>query len=217
VSSLSYLLKRMERDIAKTERAANAPPRPEGFEDGSYSLRVVLSSVSKPPVWRRVRVPSDIKFGKLHRALQAAFGWSDGHLHEWRAQVNVGFSANPFFGKMGSEGNISDSRILFQAVLLEGAKFQYVYDHGQSWTHSVEVEKIDGPGDAADRIECLDGKGACPPDDCGGPSGYRSIKEILLQPAHPDYNRLIDWLGTPSFDPSAFSLEEANSRLARLR
>ena len=207
----------MERDIALKEKAEKAPPRPEGFEMGTYTLRVVLSSVSKPPVWRTLRVPSDIKLGKLHRALQAAFGWSNDHLHSFKTQPYVGFSTNPFFGKIGADGGISDARVLYQAVLVEGAKFDYVYDFGDWWSHKITVEKIMGPDGLAPRIECLGGKGACPPEDCGGPSGYRTIKDVLQDPSHPQYARIVEWLGTHSLDPNAFSLEETNKRLARLR
>ena len=31
---------------------------------------------------------------------------------------------------------------------------------------------------------CLAGKGACPPEDCGGPCGYTDPKEALADPRH---------------------------------
>jgi hypothetical protein len=35
----------------------------------------------KPPVWRRLVVPSEITLGSLHDVIQVAFGWEDMHLH----------------------------------------------------------------------------------------------------------------------------------------
>jgi Plasmid pRiA4b ORF-3-like protein len=44
------------------------------------SLKVTLRD-TKPPVWRRLLVPGETTLGDLHRAIQAAMGWEDYHLH----------------------------------------------------------------------------------------------------------------------------------------
>jgi len=44
------------------------------------SLKVTLRD-TKPPVWRRLLVPGKTTLGDLHRAIQAAMGWEDYHLH----------------------------------------------------------------------------------------------------------------------------------------
>lgn len=46
-------------------------------------LRITLSD-SKPPIWRKLAVPSDIVLGRLHEVLQIAMGWMNGHLHQFR-------------------------------------------------------------------------------------------------------------------------------------
>lgn len=46
------------------------------------TLRAQLSVID-PPVRRRIRVDGNITLRKLHRTLQAAFGWTDAHLHEF--------------------------------------------------------------------------------------------------------------------------------------
>jgi len=135
----------------------------------------------------------------------------------YRAKTHVFIGENPFFGKIGSEGNISDARILHQAVLIQGAEFDYLYDFGDHWRHKITVLKIEGPDVSAKRLECLDGKGACPPEDCGGTSGYKMVKEVLKTPSHPDYARLRQWLGDQPFDPNAFSCKTVNGLLSRLR
>lgn len=45
-------------------------------------LKVTLREV-KPPVWRRLRVASDLTLRELRHVLQIALGWSDSHLHEF--------------------------------------------------------------------------------------------------------------------------------------
>jgi hypothetical protein len=43
-------------------------------------LKITLNDV-KPPVLRRVEVPFDIRLDRLHLAVQAAMGWTNGHLY----------------------------------------------------------------------------------------------------------------------------------------
>ena len=67
---------------------------------------------------------------------------------------------------------------------------------------------------------CVAGKGACPPEDCGGAWGYAELKEILADPAHEDHQDRLEWLGLDAgkdFDPKKFSVAEVNARLARSR
>src|SRR5665213_635395 len=128
MSTVRSMFKRLERDRELLDRAKNAPPRPEGSENGSYVLHISLVGSSKPPVWRRLRVPSQIKFGGIHRCIQTAFGWTNSHLHRFAVQTHLFIQQNPFFGKVGYEGGISDGRILFEVVLKEGAEIVYEYD-----------------------------------------------------------------------------------------
>src|SRR2546430_14942388 len=45
-------------------------------------LKVTLRHV-RPPVWRRVEVSTDTTLFGLHRLIQNAMGWGDGHLHQF--------------------------------------------------------------------------------------------------------------------------------------
>ncbi|QNN23300.1 plasmid pRiA4b ORF-3 family protein [Planctomycetales bacterium ZRK34] len=47
-----------------------------------YQLRVSLK-YTKPPIWRRVAVPSNITLGQLHEIIQIAMGWTNSHLHQF--------------------------------------------------------------------------------------------------------------------------------------
>lgn len=47
-----------------------------------HTLRISLRD-SKPPIWRRVAVPSDITLGQLHEVIQIAMGWTNSHLHQF--------------------------------------------------------------------------------------------------------------------------------------
>ena len=37
----------------------------------------------KPAIWRRLLLPEDLNFAQLHEVIQAAFGWTDSHLHHF--------------------------------------------------------------------------------------------------------------------------------------
>ena len=42
---------------------------------------------------------------------------------------------------------------------------------------------------------CLDGRRACPPEDCGGPWGYKELLEILADPSHEEHAERVEWVG----------------------
>jgi hypothetical protein len=144
----------------------------------------------------------------------AAMGWDGGHLHVFTdgcAQYGT------------PDGDLDwadeDDFALTDAFFEPGDQLRYTYDLGDGWDHDIKLEKVlppaaDPPATAVPA--CLAGKGACPPEDCGGPWGYASLKETIADPAAEEHENLLDWLGLddPSdFDPAAFDLASANARL----
>jgi hypothetical protein len=60
-------------------------------------------------------------------------------------------------------------------------------------------------------------KGACPPEDCGGPWGYADLKAILADPSHEQHQEMLDWLGldnSATFDPNAIATDHIEYELA---
>ena len=47
-----------------------------------YQLKITLLEI-QPPIWRRIQVPDTLLLCCLHDALQAVFGWTDRHLHQF--------------------------------------------------------------------------------------------------------------------------------------
>jgi len=99
-------------------------------------------------------------------------------------------------------------------VLKSGVKrFGYDYDFGDNWEHIVAVEKTFAPVAGQTYPACVDGKRNCPPEDCGGVWGYAELLEILADPAHPEREERLEWLGE-DFDPEEFDVSVADRRLA---
>ena len=68
------------------DRLGPVPSRrgPRRSQAVTYRVRVDLRD-TKPPLWRRLELSSDIYLDELHEVLQAACGWTDSHLHEFRS------------------------------------------------------------------------------------------------------------------------------------
>ncbi len=47
----------------------------------AMQLKLSLRGVSKPAVWRRLLVPTDIRLDRLHDVIQTSMGWTDTHRH----------------------------------------------------------------------------------------------------------------------------------------
>jgi len=177
-----------------------------------YQIKVTLCE-SKPPIWRRILVPSDITLAKLHRILQAVMGWYDAHLHQFIVGgVYYGVPDPDDFIEIKSERRVR----LNQIVAGEKSKFTYEYDFGDSWEHELLVEKIVPPENGVRYPVCIKGKRACPPEDVGGVWGYAEFLEAIRDPEHAEHEDYVEWIGG-EFDPEAFDLDEINAALSHLR
>lgn len=169
--------------------------------------------MSKPPVWRRVAVPAALTLDLLHEVIQQVMGWEDGHMHMFGMPCRD-------YGVPGSGlGYADEGKVtLAELLVLPRATMCYTYDSSDGWEHDIMLEKV-LPPDPVAGVSCLAGKGACPPEDCGGAWGYTSLKEVLADPDHGEHEDLLEWLGLDSaadFDPARFSLDKVNAGLSRL-
>lgn len=83
---------------------------------------------------------------------------------------------------------------------------KYRYDFGDGWEHSIRIERITDavPGMA---YPCLiDAAGRCPPEDVGGPWGYRDLLEAIADPNHQEHAERLEWIGS-NFDPNYTDIE----------
>ncbi|MGH3829392.1 MAG: plasmid pRiA4b ORF-3 family protein [Pseudonocardiaceae bacterium] len=167
----------------------------------------------KPPVWRRLQVPSATSLAGLHCIIQAAMGWDDCHLHQF--EVDGRYYADP--AHMLDEA--TDEATWTLARLRVGQRFGYWYDFGDDWWHDIRVESIDRADPALAYPRCVTGCRACPPEDCGGPGGFAALLGALGDDKHPRHEFSRDWmrqLGADGYDPARFDLAEINEALDQL-
>ena len=202
---------------APTKARSAVSPVIEGADPSSgapsvFQLKVTLLN-TKPPIWRRILVDGSITLADLHEVIQAAFGWWNCHLHEFEiGRTRYGVSDPDWdFGPP----TVDERAARLDAVVAKGSSFHYTYDFGDDWRHKVTVEKVGHvePGTAIP--DCISGRRACPPEDCGGPWGYQELLESLGgRPGASDAR--LDFVG-PGFDPARFDPSDFTFNLATVR
>ncbi|MDR2025946.1 MAG: plasmid pRiA4b ORF-3 family protein [Prevotellaceae bacterium] len=180
----------------------------------TLQFKIQIEDITKPPVWRKVLVPETFTFHRFHHVIQAAFGWEDTHVYQFSEKE---YGSEEIIGIPTDdddwEGPVTDSRNkkLKEIFTKEGKRFIYIYDLGDDWVHKITLEKI--INENRQKATCIDGKGACPPENCGGVWGYEEIKEtFVLNPKSEKAEEFRDWLGLEEDeipDVNKFSLDDA--------
>jgi len=189
------------------------PAKKSAVSSEVFQLKVTLLG-TMPPIWRRLLVPTDLTLAQLHDVLQAAMGWEDGHMHEFSVgQRRIG-RPDPEDRLMGMPSAENERTVRLSGILGRvGSKAIYTYDFGDSWKHSIVLEKRFPIDPNTPYPVCTDGQLACPPEDCGGIPGFYDLIEVLSDPKHERREEIMEWIGD-EFDPQAFSVDKVNRMLA---
>jgi hypothetical protein len=159
---------RARKPIAPAQQRRRRRRAKEPF---GVTVRVDLVG-AKPPVWRRLVLPSTLRLDQLHGLLQAVFDWTDSHLHRfslddeaWGEGEGEKFLC-PYDVEEGEDDGVPASDVRLDEVLAApGDVLTYLYDYGDDWHHRLVVEEV---GPAVDDVRLLAGHGAAPPEDSGG-------------------------------------------------
>lgn len=177
-------------------------------EPTALQIHVALATI-EPTIWRRLIVPRVFHLGQLHQVIQAAFGWWDAHLHEFRIG-GLSWGDLEQIGEPEFEGDARsfderEVRLLdFHAP--EKTQFLYLYDFGDSWEHTVQFERLLALEPAPRLATCIAGARARPPEDVGGVYGYAKFLQIIADPLHPEHSDTKRWAGG-HFDPEWFDAQ----------
>src|SRR5215470_10679977 len=178
-----------------------------------YQLKVTLGGFDRP-IWRRLLVSGDTTLGDLHWILQLSMGWTHSHLHFF--EIGGSQYSDPAFDLYEDPDEFKDEfrARLDRVVGKEGERFLYEYDFGDCWRHEIEVEKILSAVHGEIYPKLVDGELSCPPEDCGGVTGYANFLEGIGDENHPEHEDLLAWAGG-RFDPERFDVEGVNWILRR--
>ena len=168
----------------------------------TLQFKIQLENISKPTVWRRVAVPAETTFAMFHHIIQEAMGWYNINMYSFSPS---GYGSIPWIEKENDEHDkiafsiknkkTTPSKDLKLSDIFKTKEqtFTYIYDFGDDWKHKITLEEIDKKNISL-KPKLIAGKGACPPEDCGGPGGYEHFKEVVANKNHPQYQNMKEWL-----------------------
>lgn len=149
------------RRVAKRD----LPDLPDSAAMTVHRVKVGLYG-AKPPVWRRLELPSDMGLDLVHEAIQTVFGWFDCHHHQF--ETVCGEFGDPAQNDDAAERDDESVVTLAQVAGAVKDKIVYVYDFGADWRHDIVVEAIMPAEPGVRYPRCTGGKGAPPEEDSGG-------------------------------------------------
>jgi Plasmid pRiA4b ORF-3-like protein len=186
--------------------------------DAVAVLRVELVDI-EPLIWRRVAVGTATNLQTLHRIIQAAMGWLDYHL--WEFTVGDKTYGVPDPDDAGWAHKVYRASGMTLARLIEGGvtAFDYTYDMGDNWEHRVTIERIRPAEPGGPYPDFLGGERRCPPEDCGGFSGYYDFLDAVAGPDKGKGSRrkkeMLTWYGG-AYDPDDIDEKQIRATLKRI-
>lgn len=162
---------------------------------------------SNPIIWRRFLIPTDFNLAQLHEVLQLVMGWQNKHLY--RFDINSQ-EYGEHKAEFEDETEIKSApQFTLSDIAGKSERFVYSYDFGDDWQHEVVIEKSFKYDENYNYPICIGGENACPPEDCGGISGYEEFLRHLLDEDDGDHLDTKAWVGG-FFDPKSFDPNRIN-------
>ncbi len=175
--------------------------------DTIYQLKITLQG-TKPPIWRRVQT-KDCTLALLHEIIQVAMGWQFSHLYDFEV-AGERYGDQQLIEDMEWE---SDRKMKLSQIVRAGhSRFTYLYDMGDNWEHTIQIEETFAAEPTLKYPRCIGGARACPPEDCGGVWGYVDFLKAVQNPRHKEHDEMLEWVGG-EFDPEAFDADNVNKQL----
>ncbi|HAT55848.1 MAG TPA: hypothetical protein DCW31_11545 [Lactobacillus sp.] len=144
-------------------------------EKNIMQLKISLNN-QPTTIWRKVLVPSTIRYDQLNIVIQILFEWQNSHLHAFRPDNQT--SEIEYVNYVDPDSVIKQlpETEHFPLPDLEQGSITYTYDFGDNWQHTIELEKMLSLENlpVAQLPFCLNGRGAVPVEDGGTIDGETS-------------------------------------------
>ena len=200
----------------------------------AYKIKIELRN-SNPLIWRKVIVPSEITFRRLHDVIQFVMGWKNYHLYDFNIkEENLRVTGDEeaiaeyhFYSKIkltkanDPHGYITklleikpelSDKVKIDKYIAQYYSIEYIYDFGDYWKHDIFLEQIVEDYEYNYPI-CLDGVGACPPEDIGGILEYEEFLEIIKNKQHPEHKEVKEWANNNNYKET-FDINDVNILIA---
>ena len=179
-----------------------------------YLLTITLDDMPYD-CWRQLLVPANLQLDALHLVLQHVMGWENCHLYLF-SFGNKTYCVDTSVGK-------DTTSVTLEKALGKRASFAYEHDFRDSCMHSIQVQKVEDDFQPGKLLYCIDGKGNCPPEDCGGVWGFQEMLETISDPENEEFAEMRDWADMGDDEdvasrwPGKFPLAATNKWLAKLK
>ncbi len=141
---------------------------------------------TEPLVHRAFKGSAQTTMYELHHIIQAVMGWTNSHLYQFNMGEQVIADTRLVDDDLGPVTDVKGVMVT-QVFTKVGTTVTYEYDFGDGWIHYLELVEISTHPIDEVLPQIIGGENACPPEDCVGTYGYKELKEILLNPKHPEH------------------------------
>ena len=175
---------------------------------------LVKLDLIEPVIWRRVEVPITTSLKGLHDVIQAVMLFQDYHLFEFNAGGKRYAVPDPewdFGRETYAARNVRIGALLDRGI----TTFNYTYDFGDDWRHSITVEAVTDADPAVEYPRFVDGDRRAPPEDVGGVPGFDGFLNAMAKPRHVQHREVVEWYGG-RFEANDIGVDTINERIAKL-
>ena len=144
-------------------------------------LRIELTDIEAPAIWRSLLIPAGSTLAQLHRAIDTAVGWEDHHEYAFEIDGRTYTSVD--------QGDAPATEHRLRELVAAGDTFHYEYGELARWDHRITVESDDEDPPAGQWAKVLDGGGTCPPSECVDLAEYQQLRVALSNTCDPDHER----------------------------
>lgn len=106
-------------------------------------------------------------------------------------------------------------KLISEIFINPGDTLSYTYDFGDSWKHTITLEKILEEESGKFYPICTEANRACPIEDCGGIPGFTLFLEAIKDKKHPNHEEMVEWFDGV-YDPELVNLKKINTQLTKL-